>query len=372
MRTLARRALAAAIVLSPSLLSAQGLTVQSVVDMRFEGGLGTIMNMAARMSGTSMHDIATTTSLQGHRLRTETATSATVIDLDAERVTEIDHKKKSYSSFTFAEMMAAMEQARASAEESRAKEQAKAQKKGASTPPENKDSVKVKYHVAVDRTGQRQKVAGYDAERVFVTITLEAEATPEGKKTEQVGSMVFLLDQWLAVNAPQKAAYAEFYKLYSQKLGREFRGQVQGMQAAFASDARLKDGFEAAGKELQKLQGVALRSTTHVALVPVNTAFDRKLALDGAATSAAAAKADEANKDDKPKKGFGGLMGALKKTAEDMSKQQDSRDANKDAPPKQMTLMVLVDEVKSISTGSVPAEMFAAPADYKEVKRKAP
>ena len=55
-----------------------------------------------------------------------------------------------------------------------------------------------------------------------------------------------------------------------------------------------------------------------------------------------------------------------------MSKQQDSRDANKDAPPKQMTLMVLVDEVKSISTGSVPAEMFAAPADYKEVKRKAP
>ncbi len=370
MRTLARRALAAAIVLSPSLLSAQGLTVQSVVDMRFQGGLGTLMNMAARMSGTSMHDIATTTYLQGHRLRTETAASGMVIDLDAERIINIDHKQKTYSSTTFAEMMAAMEQARASAEQSRAKEQAKEKKRAPAA--EKQDSVNVKYHVAVDRTGQRERVAGYDAERVFLTITLEAEATPEGKKTEQVGSMVFFIDQWIAANTPQKGAYAEFYKSYSQKLGREFRGQVQGMQAAFASDARLKDGFEAAGKEMQKLQGVALRSTTHVALVPANTAFDRKQALDGAASSAAAAKADDATKEDKPKKGFGGLMGALKKTAEEMGKQQDNKDAKKDEPPKQTTLMVLVDEVKSISTGSVSAEMFAAPAEYKEVKRKAP
>jgi len=64
-----------------------------------------------------------------------------------------------------------MERARASAEQSRAKEEAKASKAAPDT-AEKKGKVNVKYHVTVDRPGQHEKVAGYDAERVFITITL--------------------------------------------------------------------------------------------------------------------------------------------------------------------------------------------------------
>lgn len=353
MRTLSRWALVGATALLPSVALAQGLTVQSVVDMRFNGGLGTVMNMAARMGGGSMRDNATTTYLSGHKLRTDTDIYGSIIDLDAERIINIDHKKKSYSVVTFAEMRAAlagvMEGARSEPE-----------KKGKQ---EAKDSVSIKYSVKVDRTGERAKVAGYDAERVFVTINMEAEAENDRGKKEEVGSMVLLVDQWTSKSAPQNTAYEEFYKTYAQKLGREFRATVQGMQAAFASNPQLKDGFEAAAKELQKVQGIALRTTTHVVLVPAGLTLDRQAVL--AEGTASAAKAEAEKKDEKPKGGgFRGMMGAIKAAAENAGSSEDKPAG----PPKQTVIMVMSDEVKSISTGAIAGDKFAPPTGYKEVK----
>lgn len=370
MQTLHRNLLIAIVLLLPPQLIGQGYTIQSVVDTRFEGGLGSIVGIAARMSGTSLRDLATTNYLQGHQLRSETTTSGTVVDLEAERVINIDHKQKTYSSMTFAEMSAAVERARASAEQSRAEKAAKASKSDPAT-AEKKDQVDVKYHVTVDRPGgsQSEMVAGSKAERVFITITLEAEATPEGEKSEKVGSMVFLLDQWISKDAPHRQAYEEFHRLYAQKLGREFRSQVQGLQALFAADARIKDGFEAAGKEMQKVPGVSLRSTTYVVLVPAIMTFDRQMALQAASVSAAAsAKSAETAKSEKPKGGFGGFLKTIKTVAVDAGKKMETGNQKNNAPPKQSTLAVMVDEVKSISTGAVPASMFAPPADYREVK----
>ena len=368
MRPLTRHALIIAATTLPSVLSGQGLTVQSVVDVRFQGALGAIVRVAARFGGASMHDVATTTYLQGHRMRTETSADGMIIDLDGERVTNIDHKQKSFSSMTFAEMSAAIQQATQKGEQERAKN-TKTPKDARQEPAKSKDSVSVKYKVAVDRTGQREKVAGYDAERVFITLTMEAEATPEGGSTEQAGSMVFLIDQWISKSAPQIAAYSEFYRAYSQKVGREFRTQAQGLQSAFTADPRIKQGFEAAAKELQKVQGIALRSTTHVVVLPPGMALDRQLAL-GEAT-AAAAKEEGAKKEEKPKGGLRGLMGAVKAAAADAGKQSEDN-SKKSAPATQSTLLVLFDEVKSISTGAVPEDVFAAPAGYREVKRQAP
>lgn len=361
MRKLARLLICSATLAMPSLVTGQGLTVQSVTDMRFQGVLGTVVNIAAKMGGTSTHNVATTMYLHGHRMRTDDATSGTIIDLDGERVTSIDHKQRTYSTMTFAEMSAAMEKAQQQmSQQSRTKSSSKPAQK-----PDNKDSVHINYKVAVDRTGKHAKIAGYDAERVFVTISLEAEATPEGEKAQQVGSMVLLMDEWVSTSAPQMAAYTEFYKAYAQKVGKRFQAQAPGLQAAFASDPRIKEGFEAAAKEMQKVQGIPLRNTTYVVLVPANMTLNRQLAIDGA--TASAAKDSAAAKEDKPKSGFRGLMGALKAAAE-QAETQDKSSAQA-APPKQSTLMVMTDEVKSISTGAVPPGVFAAPAGYKEANR---
>jgi hypothetical protein len=304
-------------------------------------------------------------------LRIDSALSGSVTDLDAERVIQIDHKQKTYTSTTFAEMREAFERARASAEESRAKQKAK---KGAAAEP--KGDIKVKARVTVDRPGQRERIAGYDTERVFVTILLEAEATPEGQRTEQVGTMVLLMDQWISSNAPQVPAFTEFYRLFSEKLGREFRSQVQGLQAVFAMYPSLAQGMEAAAQEMQKIKGIPLRSAMHFVLVPPNMAFDRQRALDGAAasaaaTAAAATPAEPAEANEKKKGGgFGGFMKKLGTVAAEAGKKmgKSGQSESASAPPQQSTLVVMTDEVKSIATGAVAAAMFAPPADYREVR----
>ncbi len=372
MQTLRRNLLTTAVLLLSVQMFGQGVTIESVVDTRIEGALGSMVGLAARMTGNSLHDIATTTYLQGHQLRTDSARSGTIYDLDAERVINIDHKQKTYSSMTFAEMKAAMEQARASAAKERAKEEAKAAKADPNSAGKKGD-IKLKYHVAVDRPGGVGGSNDYETEQVLITITLEAEATPEGEKTEQVGSMVLLLDQRIAKNAPGVQAYAAFYRLFSQKFGREFRSQVQGLQAVFASDPRLKEGFDAAGKEMQKVPGIAMLSWTHAILVPPNMTFDRQLALNnGNAIYSDAVKSAEAAPAEKPKSGFGGFMRALKTAAEDASKQMDNGNQKKNSPPQQRTLLVLTEQVRSVTTGAVPSMWFAPPAGYREVKQKTP
>ena len=365
MRSFSRSALLLVALTLPSVTRAQGVTVQSVADIRLAGALGVAANIAAKFGGGSMHDIASTTYVSGHRMRSESATTGSIIDADAGRITTIDHKQKSYTSMTFAEMSAAMKEAAQSAKESSAKEKAKDKGKDSQTAD---DSVKLSYKVAVDRPGQREKVSGYDAERVFITVTIEAQVAADGKKDQSVGNLVFLLDQWISKDAPQIAALREFQRAYAQKMGQEFRTQVQGLQSVFANDPRMKNGFEAAAKELAKVPGISLKSATYVSLLPVDMEYNRALTLGDDATLAA--KETAAKKDEKPQGGgFRGMMGAMKAAAENAAKQSDKQ-SSKSAPPKQSLLMTVTDEVKSITRGAVPADMFAPPADYKEVKRQ--
>lgn len=363
-RVTTRNALAFALAVLPARLLAQGLTIQSVTDVRLHGALGAIAGVAAKLSGTNMHDMQTSTYVSGHKLRTESGNTATIIDADAGRITTIDHKQKTFNTATFDEMAQAVRQAQQSA---------KASRQGANKDIEaSKDSktasgdVKMNYKVATDRPGQREKVAGYDAERTFLTITMEGEATPENGKTEQVGSLVFLIDQWISRDAPQAQAMAEFSRAYSEKAGKAFKSETQALQAAFAADARVKEGFEAAGKELAKLQGTALRSMIYVSLVPPGMQFDRQLALNEAGT---ASGSDKVAQEGKPKGGFGGFVGKLKAAAEEANKQNDNTSS---APPKQGTLLTMKDEVRTITPGAISPDMFAPPAGYREVKMQQP
>ena len=345
----------------PAALSAQGVIVQSTSDVKLYGALGTFANIAAKFGGGSMKNIPSTTSISGHKMRTETGEAASIIDADAGRITTIDMKEKTFTTMTLEEMAAGMRQAAASAKAN--SEAAKAEQ--AKDPTAPKGDVDVKYSVAVDRPGQREKIAGYDAERVFLTITLDVEAKPEGEKAEQVGQMVFLLDEWRSKDAPQVAALEEFQRAYAKRLGQTFRPQMQSMEAVFKSNPQIKGGFEAAAVELAKIPGVALRSVTYVALVPPGMTFDRQLALGEAA---AAAKAEPEKKEEPKKSRFGGLVGAVKSAAEQAGKSQSSSD--KKDPPKQSTMMAVTNEVKSIERGSIPAEAFAPPAGYREVKMR--
>ncbi len=354
LRTLLAATLAAA-PLATSALSAQDVTVHSTSTMRFYGGFGKLMSMAARFGGENLNEpIEGTTYISGHKLRSDNGTSAMIIDLDAGRWINIDNKAKTYTSMTFDEMSAMMHNMADSI---------KAGSKAAAAKEKNGDAkgdVDLKYQVKVDRPGEHAKIAGADAERVFMTITTTANVTPEGESTQEAGSMVFFLDEWVSKDAAQVAAMKDFQKLYLEKLGQEFKETAKSMDAVFATNPQMKEGFAAAAKERAKVPGVSVRSTTYVAFVPAGMTFDRNLALN----EAAAAPPPEPEQ----KKG-GGLRGMMNKVKQ-MSEEAKKKENEPPTPPKQTTMATVKTEVDRIQTGRVDPSLFAPPAGYKEVKMK--
>lgn len=149
----------------------------------------------------------------------------------------------------------------------------------------------------------------------------------------------------------------EFQKAYSQKVGQAFRPPMEALASAFSRDPRIKAGFDESAKELQKLDGVPLKSISYVVLVPPDVPFNRQLAL-GAAAGDSAKPAEK-------KGGFGGMMGALKSAAEKAATSSSSKSDKPADPPKQSTLMTLSDSVTSITKADVPASVFAPPADFR-------
>lgn len=362
MRPLTRAALCTALAILPATLVAQDYTVNSIDRFHLYGALGKIVNFAARLGGGGgIHDIQSTTYLAGHKLRHDTPDDATIIDIDAGSITSLDKKQKTYFTMTFDQMAKAAQAMADSMKAYQAQEQGT--KKTTST-SQSKDQVKFKTSVSLDRSGEHQTIAGYDATRMSLVITIDATAKPDTGQEQDAGSMVFLIDEWRSTASPYPKAMGDFQRAYAQKVGQEFSAPMKSMGAVFKQDERIKVGFETAAEEMQKAQGTALRSTTYVVVVPPGMKFDRSLVLADAASEASANTASNASQPQEKKGGgFKGLMGKLKSAAEAANKP----DTAKSAPPKQSTLLVVETEVQSVTAGAVPASEFQPPAGYQQI-----
>ncbi|MBX6362946.1 MAG: hypothetical protein IRZ00_03675 [Gemmatimonadetes bacterium] len=334
------------------------VTFTSETSVKFGGGLGKMVGFAARLGGGSTTNTETSY-ISGHKMRTDAGGRSTIIDVDAGTITMLDNKAKTYSTMTFEEMAAALDAMTNQAKASYAQAKADAKAKGEAVP-----DVELKYKVDVENTGETQDIAGYRAARSFMTLTVETRATPEGKsEKEDAGTLVVLVDTWNSTTVPTRAAQQEFQAAYAKRVSRDFRGATRMLSAAFAGDPRIAQALEASGKELQKLPGVSVKSTTYVIGVPPGQKFDRKLALGEAGEKAEA-------KESGAKKAGKGLFGKLKQAAaaaaagdEEQRQEQDEK-----AAPKQGTILTTSTELKEIKAGPVPASLFEVPAEYKKVE----
>jgi hypothetical protein len=156
------------------------MPVCMTADLRYEettemkGGIMESLGKFAGMFGAKgLTKSTTSTSLKGDRMRKdqldgEELTSSQIIQLDREQIVTLDHKRKTYTVMTFAEMRAQMEKAIATAK---------------STPPPNqpapqadqKPDVKVEPKVNVKDTGETKVINGFNTHRVLLTVELEGE-----------------------------------------------------------------------------------------------------------------------------------------------------------------------------------------------------
>jgi hypothetical protein len=324
---------------------AEGQDVQYETVSKFElaGAAGTAMRIAASLGGGSTESVETTY-IKGRKMRTDSDGSSTIIDLDAGRFTLLDHKARTYSTFTFEEMAQKAQEVTSRVREDR---QEATGQGGA--------EAEFEFRFSVDQANERQRIAGYDAERFFLTMEAEAEAVPEGGTgTEAAGTFVVLTDIWAAKDIPILQARSPFDDASAQRYAEAGAALSEGFAAAFADDPRIKVAFEQSVSEARKIEGMAVRSVMSFVTVAPGKRFDRAMITD--------AKAEEPSLAQQAgRAALGGIMGRLGRRAA-------APEPTPEPEVSQATLFTVTSEVRNVTTGTVDPSQFEVPAGYTQVE----
>ena len=328
-------------------VSAQDVRYTTLSKGEFGGALGRWMKLFGGSSETKE-----VTSIKGGKLRTDTDDASTVLDLDAKAMTWMDHESKTYTTMTFAQ---AVERANAMMEEMEDSVAAAKEEMQEAKEPEN---VRYEVRFSTDRPGKTAKIAGYEAEQVFLQVEVEAIPIRQPDESEEeanarAGTLVVLSELWLSTAFPGYAAKQAQAEKWAEALGGT-EAPSKAMVQAYQFDPRIQEGFEKLAEEMKGIEGEALRSVTHVVGVPHGVTFDRAAVLKDAnkklSDDVAGAAANEA------KNAVSGLAGGL------FGKKKEAEPPR----PQQGTIMRLKTEVTECSTAALVDNVFAVPAGYTE------
>jgi hypothetical protein len=276
-----------------------------------------------------------TISFKGNKMRREDSMGQVeIIDLDGRRITQIDTKKKTYSTMTFDEMKARMEEARKKA----AAEQAKRNK-------EQPSQVKITPKVTITPGTGSKKLLDYNAKETKMRVDMEM-TSDDPKAKGQTANMWVDSDSYIA---PVKG-YDEVKRFY-QRMAKEM-DWVPG--AMMGGNAQIAPAMVEYRKSATALNGMPLLSLVSVGMAgqpgaPQQTSHDDQKSSGNPITG-----------------GIGGLFGKKKK--KDDAAQDDKSDSKPSGTPG--SLMDTSTEVTSVSTNTVDANLFQVPEGYKQVEAK--
>ena len=289
--------------------------------VKFEGFMGRLIGM---MGGAGdSNDVVV---VRGNRMSRMGAERGQIIDLAAERIYDVDVKRKEYRVLTFAEMREQMKKM----QEQMAKQR---QEMSAEDKKALEDAAKsLEFTADVKETGQKKTIAGHETREVILTIA----AHEKGRKVEESGGFVLVNTMWLAPKVPALDEVNQFsLKFVKAVYGESFTANAQQMMGAIALFPALKPMMEKLQSEKNKLQGTALASTTTFETV----------------------RSPEALKQAQQQQSGGGLSGALARRVM----------GQKGQPQARSTLLTTTHEIQSIETAATDAEV-AVPAGFKERK----
>ena len=329
------------IVSTSGVLSADVRSDQRV-KFQLGGAIGKIVNMFGGKG--AREGVTSIVAVKGNRKASLSESTGQIIDLTEEKIYDLDIKKKTYKVTTFAQLRAEMEKAQREAEKA-AREMPRDEQPAQ---PAQKDPNQKEMEVDFDlkNTGVTKKINGFDTTQTVMTITVREK----GKTLNEAGGMVMTTDLWLAPSAPSTKELTEFDTRYAQKLyGPAVVGaSAQDMAMALAMYPQIKPALDKMRAEGGKVEGTAILTDMRMEAVPPGTAN----------TTAAALPPPEP---EQKKKGFGGMLGGLKKMAE------ANQNTSGESKPQRSIIMTTSVEMLKLTT-DVTADAVAIPAGFKENK----
>lgn len=212
-------------------------------------------------------------------------------------------------------------------------------------------------------------MAGFDSQREVITAVQPCK----DKATGSVCDIVLVLDQWLSPQLADNAEVRRYFQAYATKLGMDGAGEQDAAQRAKALFSQYKGLWSEVASKMQGAKGY-----------PVKTGFT--LAMGGAqckdSKTQQTQSGDDSGSADKPTKPAGlagalagGLGGLLHKKQDDAGSTATAAPASAISlvplPPGEVALITVASQLVSISNGSVDADRFVVPANFKKVELKA-
>lgn len=337
-----------AVALTVALLTLSTLSVRAEVRtdeksrVEFAGMLGKMMNF---FGGKSAREGTTSTvAVKGDRKATFNENTAKIIDLNEEKIYDVDLRKKSYTVTTFAELRRRMEEEQKKAEE-RAKKEGNKPEQAA---PQEKGK-EMQIDVDVKNTGEKKMINGFDTRQVITTIAMHEK----GKTIEEAGGMIITMDSWLAPKIAAMKEIPEFDRRYAAKLyGPEVAGvSEQQMAAALAMYPMLKDAMGRMTVEGEKLDGTPIQQTV---------TMDSMKSAEQLEQEKKQSSADASSSSSSSPTSIGGMLGGFARRA---AKKKEADEG----PKARATFMTTTTEVLKVATEVNPTEL-AVPAGFKENK----
>lgn len=312
------------------LLSATGLAgveIKEKSQVKFGGPLGKVMGLFGGKA--AREGIVSTSAVVENRKLTRTEDQGQLIDLDEEKIYEINWKKKSYKVLTFEEMRRQMQEAA---------ERMQEQSGEAGGEPEGDEQEGPQYEIDFDlqESGQSRNINGYDCREVVMTITIREK----GKTLEDAGGTVMTTHLWLTGEIEELREVQDFDRRYAEKLGSVLGTEAQ-VAAAAAMYPAVKEAFSRFAAEQVNVEGSPVLTTMTVeSVAPKGQAVESSEEESGPS--------------------LGGLFGGL-------GKKLGKKKSKEEAPsqPGRATLMTIHNEVMSVNAGAGP-EAVALPAGFKQ------
>ena len=321
--------------------------------------------------------------LKGNRMARISPDHTSIIDLDAETITDIYPDKKQYSVMTFAEMKQAMQNAMAKMQQQQQQRQQQPQ-----TTSDGKPMPELKFTATVTNTGQSKDVAGLSAKEAILRMTVDAKDQQSG----QTASMAMTNDMWMVPEVPGYGQVRDFYKRFAEKMGDTFSGATSPFASAMASQPGMMSSMGDMVKEMQKLQGVPVSQVMRMGMAPngkpLPAASEAPLPpsngpnmgdiANNAANNAANSAANTATSNAENSVGshmgsFGGVasslgnLGGLGGFHKKKPAAQPAATPAATAPADFSVLMESTTEMTGFSSASVDASGFAIPTGYAKV-----
>ncbi len=324
--------IAAVLFIAVSALQAE-VKVEEKTQAKFAGMMGRMMGMFGGKA--AKEGVIQTVAVKGNRKISTDDTSGQIVDLDEQKIYELDMKKKTYEVVTFEEMRRRMKESQEKAEKAMKQEQ----------PAQPSGEKQMEIDFSVKESGQTKAINGFDCREFVMTVT----AREKGKTLEEGGGMVMTSHYWMTPAIAAMKELAEFDMRYFKLLmGSEaMPWAADQMAAAMAMYPGMKDMMGKVQVESGKMDGTAIltESTTESVANPQQAAAaERKQESDSGGISSV--------------RSIGGMLGRK------MSRKKEEPAGQ---PSNRTTVLTTTHEVVKVSS-SVAASDLAIPAGFKEKK----